>query len=482
MPKQTMIFYRSSPQKRNYDPKYEQPRGVMVDNLDFDTDPIVQKPAHWLNKLGLQLMRPLMKTADIIARGKYVTPGIYNDPDLNPNNAKRKALGYAYKIGGALLAPPALALSALSWAFRALATKIDPRPFEYEITATEIGPEQTDFSILTRNTSLSEAVLTNFHNLKGAKERAVELLNSIEQHNLQKKQFDSILLQEVFDPNIARFLVEEFKKRKLFKNFIFNVGPSGYGWNSGLFFATNRKIDYARFVQTPNPYFVGNRYSIESIANKGVLYVAVANGDQFDIYVTTHLKSEIGPNDKTQKANEKLRAESVRILIQGLYDLIKNMEADGKVISKVILGADLNISDRQVNQNYKYTYERTQNKDEAVRALYQNFFPQDRAGLDTWFEAIPPNKDNTGWGQDGFTGKKMKQDVRFDHGGTLLIEPDLHFPGNGPLLFNAQGTTKLLMQQAIVFDDQGAAKNAPISDHAGLAMDIAIRTVRRAGR
>ena len=119
----------------------------------------------------------------------------------------------------------------------------------------------------------------------------------------------------------------------------------------------------------------GLSFSVEGCTNKGILFVVVKNGDQYDIVINAHLKSNVG---------EELRRTALRVMAQALSNYTDELAQEGISIHHVYLGADLNITDQ--DEYGKVTNERS-SPDNSF--MFEGLFPN--KPVETWLTPGPLN-------------------------------------------------------------------------------------------
>ncbi len=437
-----------------------------------------QRTSAALARIGAILKTPLLQAAALFAKGRHLTPGkhyTYSKYSIVDANI-RKIISYSYYliglVGSILFSVPAM----IGVIFELIAIKFNSN--EYEITISKLDTDaKSKFNpmvLLTRNVALLPTVISNFTNLRPTSERLPEVINSIVQ-SPTAQDVDVLCLQEVFGKQISDKLVSELSSK--FKYFIHNVAPGKVGLESGLFFASNKEIVHARYIRPPLPLitrannFMRFTSSVESMTNKGILYVLIKNGTTYDIVINAHIKSNIGIDHIETNSIEEIRAEGLRVLAQGLFDYIDDVELLHKIkVNTVYLGADLNVSD--VQENHVVTYERS-GKQKGVRIntglkdisfIFDSLFPA--PAIETWLmdESRKPNLSKTGFGEENYNNPQIPlSGVCFDHAGIFTYRESKHpkNPHSTSIAFEINR-----------FDDQGfsCGKGSPASDHAGLLL------------
>ncbi len=422
MPTMILKFYEQLQQPISY---------IDADFLDLTRE---QKRPTMIHLWGSQLVEFSLKAQAFVAKAIYK-----NKVEKN----KYKKLTNLFQAGLGLLSLP---IGWIGGAMKGASSQCNPRPFEYLNNSSLPHIQDNEIAFLTFNASLYPDVMSYFHHLAPTETRYHRELDGLNKIIIEN-QFDTILLQEVFDREIAKKLAHDLSNKKLFKHFIYNLGDSAFGWPSGLFFATNRKVNFIRFIYFNYPFIVGGEFSIEAVANKGILYVVVENNNGYDIMINTHLKSSVGPTDSTRDANESLRANSVKILIQALFELIDDLEKDHKEVCNVYFGGDINISDVQENSNV--TFERSNNRFSSVQFLF-NLFPNE--ARNTWLKNKEGHPNDMGLrGSDG--NIKPVEGVQFDHVG----------------MFQYKKTYDKYFYESQVLLKPSVTKNELNTDHAALS-------------
>lgn len=433
----------------------------------------LQKIAHVFNRVGATLKKLFMEAAALFTKGRYLTPGKYQSFANNRfiNAQLRRLLSCSYYLTGSAATVLFIAPAAVGVTCELLGASLDMPQFQFAIRKSRStrSAKAKPLVLLTRNTALLPSVVTNYSHLRPSSERISEIIDSIVKSS-KARQVDVLCLQEVFGLENAKKLVNGLDKK--FKHFIYHIAPGKVGLDSGLFFASNHDIVHARYIRPPLPHILkANNFmkvttSIESLTNKGILYVLVKNGDTYDIIINAHIKSNIGIDHIETNAIKEIRAEGLRVLAQGLFDYIDEVEEKFAVdVSNVYIGADLNVSD--VQENYEVTYERTGKKN-GIRILtglhdlsfiFENMFPSPT--VETWLmdHSREPNEHSTGFGQEHYNNPQIPHpEVCFDHAGVFT--------------YRTHQAKKYFSFEVSRFDDQGFSKGkgSPSSDHAGILL------------
>ncbi|MBS0289198.1 MAG: hypothetical protein JSS07_04065 [Proteobacteria bacterium] len=474
--------------------------------------PIKSQPksnlAMFFEKAGYVLRKPFEITTGWIAKSIHITPGQVYQFSSNPTtDAKiKKLLKYFYLISGALGTIPTLMLRMVASGFTKVSLIIDPRP--YSITFRETEPLKThpedELIGLCRNSSLFPPVMVNFHSFRDTDTRTQELINSIlsPRDNVRP---NFISLQEVFDFSAAQKLAKALNGNGY--DCIFNMAFSPLWWNSGLFFATDKKIVHARFVTIPLPFFVNannifkKEFCFDAFAKKGILFVLIEHKlnqkIEYHIVINTHTKSEPGHDEVSEKAIADIRTRTLKLMVQELVQYIHELEVTmfkGIKIKWIFLNGDLNVSDVQ------FTGKQTNERSSAdVKFFFgeKGIFPGE--GKDTWLRKPPkdeyPMEDETGWGQKNVNHNQLQHcipNVRFDHFALLEWRQDLcpayrsiikSKDKNSDIDVNVNPSSQspeFIVEETSpvkflkVWDDQNASdgKTTPISDHAGLLYKV----------
>lgn len=442
---------------------------IPVSEPQHFSSPSQQKLSRLFNTIGTKLKTPLVNALSFGAKGKHLTPGLYHryaNYSFIDNIIRNILSCYYYTLGflGIILfALPAV----VGILCQMLGAYINLPEYEYRVTNKKVhAPEQREpLQFVTRNLALLPMIVTNFANLRPADERINEIISSI-LYSPKAAKLDFICLQEVFGDFYNKKLVVGLQHK--FKYFIYNIAPGSVGLGSGLFFASNKKIIDARFIRPPLPFFnKANNFmqittSIESMSHKGILYVLIQNGKEYDIVINAHIKSNIGFDHIETESIEKTRAKGLRVLAQGLFEYIDTVEEKFDIkVNHVFIGGDLNVSDKQ--ECGDFTFERSGMK-EGVRVrhgerdlsfIYEGLFPS--PPIETWLmDEKEPNSEETGFGQKNHTNEDVLPGICFDHAG----------------IFTYRESIKRLVPEVSRFDDQGYSQGqgSPSSDHAGLLL------------
>lgn len=207
--------------------------------------------------------------------------------------------------------------------------------------------------------------------------------------------YDIVCLQEVFDEDAAEALKESLRANG-FHYFIYNVGPSSYKLNSGLFIASKYPLE--------SPVYWKHTHSsgLDSLANKGTLAATVnISGRKFAVFNTHFNAPGIGSEASQQAQMRGL------LMQQDAY----NREHD--IRNNLVALGDFNAKDLSALSGGK------------LESDYLDLRPHNEEG--TLFDLLPrPGNESTGWNKSNLATWAIDRDTGvIDHillrsTGTLL--------------------------------------------------------------